>query len=185
MFSLKEIKFKKILYKDLKEILRWRNSNFIRSKMLNQKKITYKVHLGWYKDSMKDKTNKNYLIYYKSEKIGVASIKRIDFINQNCTWGYYIAIPSFRYLALLVEYKFIDFIFKKFKIRKIWGEALKSNKKILKIHKYLGFDIEGIYKNHIKVNNKFEDVILISMFKKNWKKYNNKLILRLKKLNLL
>ena len=56
MFSQKKIKFKKILSKDLKKIFIWRNDSFIRSKMLNQKKISYKDHLSWYKNLQTNKT---------------------------------------------------------------------------------------------------------------------------------
>lgn len=168
MFSFEKIKFKKILSKDLKRIFIWRNDSFIRSKMLNQKKISYKEHLSWYKNLLRSDTQKNYIICYKGAAIGVASIKEIDPINQTCTWGFYIANKAFRYLAVLIEIKFITLIFKNKKIRKIWGETLSSNKRILKIHKYLGFTIDGTYKEHIKVNNKFQDVILTSIFKKNW-----------------
>ena len=136
--------------------------------MLNQKKISYKEHLSWYKNLLRSNTQKSYIIYYKDVQIGVASIKEIDPINQTCTWGFYIANKAFRYLALLIEIKFITLIFKNNKIKKIWGETLSSNKRILKIHKYLGFKINGTKKKYIKVNNILKDVILTSIFKKDW-----------------
>ena len=179
MFSQKEIKFKKILSKDLKKIFMWRNDLFIRSMMLNQNKISYKEHLSWYKNLLQSKTQKSYIICYKRTPIGVASIKEIDLINQTCTWGFYIANNAFRYLAVLVEYEFIDLIFKNKKIRKIWGETLSYNKSILKIHKYLGFTINGVYKEHIRVNNKFHDLILTSLFKKDWNISKKKILLKL------
>ena len=178
LFS-KKIKFKKILSKDLKKIFLWRNNSFIRSKMLNQKKISYKEHLSWYKDLQKNNTQKSYIIFYKDVPIGVASIKQINLINQTCTWGFYIANKAFRYLAALVEYELIELIFKNKKIKKIWGETLSSNKTILKIHKYFGFRIIGTYKEHIKVNNKFQDVILTSLFKKDWNISKKKILLKL------
>ena len=120
------------------------------------------------------------MIYYKKAQIGVASIKEIDSINKTCTWGYYIADSSYRYLVLLVEYEFINFIFKKFEIRKIWGKTISTNKKILKIHKFLGFIVEGIHKEHIKVKNKYHDIVLTSLFKRDWNRYKKKLLLNLK-----
>jgi len=180
LFSHTKIKFKKILPKDLKRIFIWRNDPFIRSKMLNQKKISHKEHFVWYKNLLRNKNQKSYIIYYKDTPIGVASIKEIDLINQTCTWGFYIANNTFRYLAILVEYEFIDLIFKNMKVRKIWGETLSSNKRILRIHKYLGFAIEGTYKEHIKVKNRFYDVILTSLFKKDWNTSKKKLLLKLR-----
>ena len=179
MLSQKKIKFKKILPKHLKKIFLWRNNSFIRSKMLNQKKISYKEHLSWYKDLQKNNTQKSYIIFYKDVPIGVASIKQINLINQTCTWGFYIGNKAFRYLAVLVEYEFIELIFKNKKIKKIWGKTLSGNKAILKIHKYLGFRINRTYKEYINVNNLFQDVILTSLLKKNWNKSKKKILLKL------
>ena len=179
MFSKQHIKFKQVLSKDLKKILTWRNDSFIRSKVLNQKKISYKNHLKWYKNLQKNNTQKSYIIHYKKNQIGVASIKEINLVNKTCTWGYYIADSSFRYLALLVEYKFVDLMFNKINVRKIWGETISTNKRILKIHSFLGFKTEGTYKKHIKVDNKYEDLVLTSLFKNDWNVSKKKILLKL------
>ena len=99
----------------------------------------------------------------------------LDNTNQTCTWGYYIAEKSFRYLAPLIEFKFISKIFEKKGIRKIWGQTISRNKAIMRIHKYLGFKIEGILRKHVKINNKYENVILTSLFKEDWKLIKNRL----------
>ena len=45
----------------------------------------------------------------------------------------------------------------------------------MRIHKYLGFKIEGILRNHVKINNNYENVILTSLFKEDWKLIKNRL----------
>ena len=169
------IRFKKILSKDILKIYKWRNEKSIRMNMLNSKKISYKEHLKWSRNLTKDKKNYSYIICYKNKDLGLASIKQIDNLNQTCTWGYYIAEKSFRYLAPLVEIKLISIIFEKKGIRKIWGQTIARNKAIMRIHKYLGFKIEGILRNHVKINNNYENVILTSLFKEDWKLIKNRL----------
>lgn len=176
MFSLKKIKFKPIVKSNLKLVLSWRNSKFIRLRMLDQKIISFKNHLQWFENLKKDNKNKSYLIIYDKIRIGVANISKIDNINKVCTWGFYIAIKKYRYLALLIEIKFIDFIFSKFKIRKIWGSTISSNKKILKIHDILGFKIEGVQRKQIKVNNCYKDIILTGLNINEWKKIKKKIL---------
>ncbi len=181
LISLNNIKFRKILSKDVLKIYKWRNKKSIRKNMLNSKKIPYKIHLNWFRNLKNDKKNYSFIICYGNKELGVASIKEIDNFHKTCTWGYYIAEKSYRYLALLIEFKFISWMFKKKKIRKIWGETVASNKGILKIHKYLGFKIEGILRKHLKINNKYENVILTSLFKEDWKLINNRLMKKLNK----
>ncbi len=181
MVLYKNIKFNKISTKDLARIYKWRNKKTIRDKMLNSRKITLKDHLKWFQKLKNDNTNQSFIIYFKNKQLGVASINKIDMFNKTCTWGFYIAEKPFRYLALLIEFKFILWIFEKKKIRKIWGKTIANNKGILRIHKYLGFKIEGIYKKHIKINNKYEDVILTSLFKEDWKLIKKRLFKKFRK----
>ena len=47
---------------------------------------------------------------------------------------------------------------------------------MLNIHKKFGFTVEGILKKHIKRNNKYIDIVRISMFVTEWQK-NKKSIL--------
>tara|TARA_A100001015_G_scaffold32141_1_gene35724 strand:+ start:1070 stop:1618 length:549 start_codon:yes stop_codon:yes gene_type:complete len=170
LLSYSKIKFEKIFPKNYKLIFDWRNTKFIREKMLNPKKISYKEHLYWCKNLKKDKYNQSYIIKYKNKKIGLISIKKIDKKNKTCTWGYYIAEVSYQYLALLVQLKFISWIFDKKNIKKIWGETLSNNKNILKIHKYFGFKVDGVIKKGVKINSKYVDIILTSLFRNEWNK---------------
>lgn len=117
----KNIKFNKISTKDLERIYKWRNKKSIRDKMLNSRKITLKDHLKWFQKLKNDNTNQSFIIYFKNKQLGVASINKIDTLNKTCTWGYYIADKSFRYLALLIEFKFILWIFEKKKNKKNMG----------------------------------------------------------------
>ena len=45
----------------------------------------------------------------------------------------------------IIEYKILEYIFDKLKMRKIYGYTLSSNHEILKIHKFFGFR-----KNYLK-----------------------------------
>jgi hypothetical protein len=47
---------------------------------------------------------------------------------------------------------------------------------LLKIHKVLGFKIEGTFKKHVKVKNKYEDIIFTSLFKKDWNMSKKKIL---------
>ena len=62
------IRFKKILSKDIIKIYKWRNEKSIRMNMLNSKKIPYKEHLKWSRSLNKDKKNYSYIICYKNKE---------------------------------------------------------------------------------------------------------------------
>ena len=55
---LKNIKFKPIKAIYLNKILTWRNQYDVRSKMINQKIISYSTHKSWYEALKKSKEEK-------------------------------------------------------------------------------------------------------------------------------
>ena len=166
--NYKNINFKKILKKDLKILRRERNSAQIRGKMINQEIISKNNHNNWFEKIIKQKNSDYFNIFYNDELIGSGSIKEINKRDKNCTWGFYIFRKFRGPYGLLSEIKIIERAFKKHNIYKLYGQTLQNNSAILKIHKFCGFKIEGILKKHITINGKKLDIILTSLFKKNW-----------------
>ena len=177
MSFLKNIKHRSIKKSDLKNILNWRNSKKIRNEMLNNKIIKRKEHEDWFASISQDKTSEVFIFLFYDIDVGYGIINNIDKINKTCTWGMYLD-PNYHNsgLGVLLEAYIIERIFKHHKLRKIWGEALSSNHNMLNIHKKFGFTVEGILKKHIKRNNKYIDIVRISMFATEWQK-NKKNIL--------
>lgn len=168
--NFKSLFFKKIKKKEIQILRKERNRQSIRKTMLDQKIISKAEQIKWYKETQKEKDSKYLSIYYKNLIIGCASIKKISKINKNCTWGFFIFEKYFGNFGVIVEYKLIDYMFTKYNLYKIFGRTLSTNVKILKIHKRFGFNIEGNLKNQIFINNKKYDLILSSLYKKDWDK---------------
>ena len=180
MYNLDDIKLSKIELKDLEKLRIERNKYFVRSKMLDQKIISKKQQLEWFKLSSKIKTNNYFVINFKDLIIGAGSIKNIDLVNSTCTWGYYIFERYKGTFGLLSQIKILDEIFTKKKIRKVYGHTISNNNEILKLHKICGFEIEGMLKKQLIINKKTVDIIITSLFQKNWIKNRKKIIRRFK-----
>lgn len=170
MLKINNLNLEEIKRKDIETIRIERNKYSIRSKMLNQKLISKVQQIEWFKNIDKQKKNKYFKINYKSRMIGVGSIKNIDRKNSISTWGFFIFEKFNGVFGLLAEIKILDEIFLKEKIYKIYGHTISTNKEILKIHKICGFRIEGTLKKHLIVRKKRLDIILTSLFKKDWLK---------------
>ena len=173
--NYKNIKLKKILKKDLEILRNERNSLHIRQRMISQSIISKKNQNKWYKKIINEKNSKYFNIFYKNELIGSGSIKNIDKKNMNCTWGFYIFNRFKGPYGLLSEIKIIENVFNIKNIQKLYGQTLQNNSAILKIHKFCGFKVEGVLKHHILRNGEKLDLILTSLFKKDWKKKKKKI----------
>ena len=53
-------------------------------------------------------------------------------------------------------------------INKIYGHTLSNNKSVLKLHSFFSFKIEGILKKQIIRKGESIDLIITSLFKKDW-----------------
>ena len=137
--------------------------------MISQSIISKKNQNKWYKKIINEKNSKYFNIFYKNELIGSGSIKNIDKKNMNCTWGFYIFNRFKGPYGLLSEIKIIENVFNIKNIQKLYGQTLQNNSAILKIHKFCGFKVEGVLKHHILRNGEKLDLILTSLFKKDWK----------------
>jgi RimJ/RimL family protein N-acetyltransferase len=54
------------------------------------------------------------------------------------------------------------------KFKKIFGEVLKGNEGIMRLHNLHGYRSVGVYKDHIFKNNKFHDVLLVELLDEAW-----------------
>ncbi|MCG6175025.1 GNAT family protein, partial [Anoxybacillus sp. LAT_31] len=60
-------------------------------------------------------------------------------------------------------------------IRKLCAEIIGFNERSIHYHQRLGFRTEGVLREHVLKNNQYVDVILMSLFNKEWKEQKSKI----------
>ena len=177
MLSLNELKLRPITEADLDMVLRWRNSENVRRYMLNDHIITQEEHRKWYQRICKDPGCEWLIAEFRGDPIGVVSITDIKTQDGTCTWGMYIG-ENVRNsgIGVLMEIHAIDRMVNHHKIRKIWGEVLGSNQRVILMHKRFGFEEEGIFKKHVYRGDKYEDVIRTALFTNRWEAICSKIV---------
>lgn len=154
---------------DLDMVLRWRNSERIRSNMYTDHIISEEEHQNWYK-SIKDNLTVSYNIFeYKGRPVGLVYYTNMDFKNLKTMWGFYLGetdVP--RGCGSVMEYFALENIFERRGFRKLCCEVFVFNSKVIKLHKKFGFDEEGFFKQHVYKNGKYEDVVFLSLFREKW-----------------
>ena len=88
---------------------------------------------------------------------GVANVGRLllsaEFLGKSNPYGLE---------ALLLVY---DYVLNKMEFRKITGDILASNEAMFKLQKFLGMKQEGYFEKHLIINNKLEDLYIMSIFR--------------------
>ena len=177
MYSIKKMKLRRLLQKDLPVILGWRNQYDVRKMMKNKRIISKKEHQNWFSIVDTENTCEWMVVEYDGQDVGVTGITNLNSKNKTCTWSMYLS-PEMKNtgLGLLIEIKTIDRIVFEHKIKTIWGEALIKNKGVITIHKKCGFEIGDKCIDQFNKRSETENFVKIKMNSIGWKEKRGKII---------
>jgi len=164
------IKFFNLQEEHLEMVLRWRVKPEVSEYMFTDVNYNVEKQHQWFKRICNDDTCRYWLISYQDVPIGVINLAAIDRIHLRCSAGYYIGELGYRQLGAMIPPYLYNHVFKEMKFRKIYGEVMAENKKVLQMHKMHGFREVGIYRDHIFKNGRFHDVVLIELLSESWLK---------------
>lgn len=107
-------------------------------------------------------------IHLKSNDLHIGNIK-IDPIHEKYGLGEYGILMGRKTewrkgYAREASLGIIDFCFKKIGLRKITLGVVKDNVAAVELYKKMGFETEGLYKNHGKYEGKYCDVVRMALF---------------------
>lgn len=162
--------------KHLGILLKWRTQAYIQEVMLTEVSKSFDDQLKWFDTIIKDKTKKYWIIRFNNVLIGVVNLDKIDMSAKKCTAGFYIGEQSYSSLGAIVLPCLYNFVFKKLKLKKIYGSVVSSNEKILKIHRLHGYKQVGFSEKILLKGDKYLDIIHIELVADEWlkmKKYSN------------
>lgn len=170
MPDINDFGLRKMNEQDLETVLRWRNSDRIRTNMYTDHIISLKEHRAWFK-RIKDDPTALYLIFeHLKHSIGLANFTQIDIKNNNCMWGFYLGernVP--RKSGTIMGYLSLSHIFDINKLQRVNGEALDFNEASKRFFQRMGFSEIGRLKNHTLKNDKLTDVVQFSLTADEWR----------------
>jgi len=154
---------------DLEVVLEWRNSERVRSNMYTDHIISFNEHKRWFLNTRNNQSVSHHICEYNKQPIGVINFTNIDQQNKKCCWGFYLGLPDVTIgSGSIMGFLSLEYAFEVLNIRKLYSEVFKFNEKSIKLHKKLEFQEEGHFVKHILKNEKYEDVIALTLFKDQW-----------------
>lgn len=112
-----------------------------------------------------------YVILYQGKFAGLVGLKKIDHEHNNAELGFWVK-EDFQYLGIMTEAtsKFMEHCFKKLEFNRITIKVYAQDFKSLNIPKKLGFELEGVERQGLKINNeKYVDLQVYGMIKSEYK----------------
>ncbi len=164
------IKFVKLKEEHLQLVLDWRVKPEIERFMLTQVEHSLEKQKDWFKKICVDKSVAYWIIEYLEKPIGLINLAAIDRASKKCNAGFYIGEMEYRQLSAFVLPYFYNFVFKKLKYNKIYGEVIDGNENVLKIHLMQGYRHVGTFKDHLQKHGRLIDVHIVELLSETWLK---------------
>ena len=162
--------FRRVERADLSKLMKWRVSEEVTKYMYTDPGLDLKKQEEWFAKVSDDDTIAIWVVSYNGHDFAVAHLYDINLLHKRCFWGYYIGEQSLRNkgLSKQISCNIYDHVFYKLNLNKICGEVIGYNEKVIRMAEKRGFDVEGVFKQHIFKNGQFHDVIRIALMKYKW-----------------
>lgn len=143
---------------DLPMVRAWRNHPKINDFMCSQNFISESEHQQWFEESLTN-TLKFLYIYEESERaMGFIQLQKKSFESAVYGWGFYIDPTAPKGTGFKMTSLALQKAFKELSAHKLCAEVLGFNQASIQLHLRLGFDQEGVLKQHHFLNGQYSDV---------------------------
>jgi UDP-4-amino-4,6-dideoxy-N-acetyl-beta-L-altrosamine N-acetyltransferase len=154
---------------DLRLVLSWRNHPEVRRYMKTQHEITLHEHQHWFDSAVQD-PQKHLLIFELDQR-------PMGFVNFNgvgqggiVDWGFYAAPEAPKGSGRQLGVAAIDHAFVQLKLHKVCGQAFAYNQRSIRLHLSLGFQQEGIFRDHHFDGECYHNVSCFGLLSNEWKR---------------
>jgi len=157
-----------VIGRDLELMRSWRNHPDIASKMYTRHDISAEEHRAWWARTS-ERDDQAYFIYECANKpLGVIGFTQIDQNNGSCFWAFYASPNAPKGTGSRMEFVALEHVFSSLKLHKLSCEVLAFNEPVVGLHKKFGFQVEGVFRDHHKMNGDYVDIVRMGLLEREW-----------------
>lgn len=149
----------------------WRNQPAVRANMYTQHEISWEEHLSWWEKTKTRKDQKYFMYEVAGVPVGIAAFTSIDQKNQNSAWAFYAAPSAPKGTGSRMEFLMLEYAFGELQLKKLYCEVLAFNTPVIKLHQKFGFNVEGVFIQHHKINDEFIDIFRLGILAPAWQEH--------------
>ena len=153
---------------DLDLVRHWRNHDAVNRFMFDRGLICAENHRQWF-DRAKNDTARDLFIFEIDEiPQGFAQIVYAPG-NSVAEWGFYAAPNAPKGTGEKMLRRVLKYVFEEKGAFKVYGQVLGFNEPSLRLHKKLGFKLEGVLRRHHYDGNSASDIYCFGMLSFEWR----------------
>ena len=152
---------------DTEDVVRWRNTDAVRTHFIYQKLFTKQSHEAWMRD-MVDTGKVVQMIICKKEDdkaVGSVYIRDIDPVHHKGEYGIFIGEESARGCGVgtAAARLMIQYAFKELKLHRLFLRVFADNLQAVKSYEKAGFVKEAYLQDDVCIDGKYRDIILMAI----------------------
>ncbi len=149
---------------DAESTLKWRLSD--RAKHLQRGAKNAEEQRTWI-EGKNNTTDKNFIIEYQNESVGMISIYDINLDHKSLQMGRFLIgekeIVGNAPVAFEAELLLSDYVFNNMKMHKIYGDVMEDNTNMIQMRYYLGYKKDGLLRDHYVYDGRYKNTVAISI----------------------
>lgn len=151
---------------DVEAVLAWRNHPDVRRFMFSQQEIQLSQHRAWFERTSHE-DGRHLLIF---ERDGKASgfVNLLVSIGGVADWGFYVDPAAPKGSGAELGECILPYAFQTLGLHRIAGQVLAFNEKSQRFHVRLGFQQEGILRQHYFDGEHYQDVYSYGLLASEW-----------------
>ena len=152
---------------DTENIVRWRNSDTVRSRFIYQKLFTKESHENWIKTMIDTGKAVQMIICLKDGDVPVGSvyIRDIDMTHHKGEYGIFIGEEAARGkgIGTAAAKLMIQYAFEELRLHRLFLRVFADNVQAIKSYEKAGFIREAYLKDDVFVGEKYCDIVLMAV----------------------
>lgn len=170
MIQGQKVDLRPINMKDTEYIVNWRNKEYVRSNFIYQNLFTKESHEQWMNEMVYTGKVEQFIIIDRqnNKPIGSTYLRDIDKTHFKAEYGIFIGEEEYlgkgygsEVAELMCEYAFtvLD-------LNKVFLRVFAENTRAIKSYQNAKFEIEGCFKDDVKIGNSYHDIIFMARRRK-------------------
>lgn len=176
-------KLRSIKDDELELMLSWRNAPSVRANMYTRHEISLVEHLAWWSRALLRKDQRYFMFENNGTPSGIVGFMDIDALNDSSSWAFYASPKAPKGTGSKMEFLAVEYAFHDLAIHKLHCEVLAFNTPVINLHKKFGFKVEGILREHHKVDGSFVDIYKLGLLSNEWEEHRTAMYEKLEKIS--
>ena len=153
-----------------KTLFRWRQSPEIAQFMYTREELIWESHVAWIRSLPENDSRLDFVITLDGIPVGSVNLTEIDRNHRRCSFGMYIAEAHARVqgVGAAAEVLVLEHAFNELGVHKVSCEVFGNNPAPVAMHKRMGFQVEGTFRDHVHDDGTWIDVVRMSLLDVEW-----------------